>query len=97
MKRTVEEAGADLSLDKEVPQSVIRKKRMGLAAMKASVEQVREQFVFREHRACSLPLVPVSSFRYQPRHCDEALRERLVELARESYALAIGVCMFIAT
>ena len=51
--------------------------------MKASVEHVREQFAFSERRACSLLLVPVSSFRYQPRHSDEALRERLVELARE--------------
>jgi putative transposase len=51
--------------------------------MKASVEQVREQFAFSERRACGLLLVPVSSFRYQPQHSDEALRERLVELARE--------------
>ena len=51
--------------------------------MKASVEQVGEQFAFSERRACGLLLVPVSSFRYQPQHSDEALRERLVELARE--------------
>ena len=59
------------------------RKTAGLAAMKASVEQVREQFAFSEHRACGLLLVPVSSFRYRPRQTDEALRERLVELARE--------------
>jgi putative transposase len=51
--------------------------------MKASVEQVREQFAFSERRVCGLLLVPVSSFRYQPQRSDEALRERLVELARE--------------
>jgi len=51
--------------------------------MKASVEQVEHQFAFSERRACLLLTVPVSSYRYQPRHSDEALRERLVALARE--------------
>ena len=51
--------------------------------MKASVEQVREQFAFSERRSCGLLLLPVSSFRYQPRQNDAQLRERLIELARE--------------
>ena len=51
--------------------------------MKASVEHVQEQFAFSQRRSCLLLLVPVSSFRYQPRKTDEALRERLVQLARE--------------
>jgi putative transposase len=51
--------------------------------MKASVEQVREQFAFSQRRACGLLLVPVSSFRYQPRQNDAHLRKRLIELARE--------------
>lgn len=51
--------------------------------MKASVEQVREQFAFSERRSCGLLLVPVSSFRYQPRRNDAQLRDRLIELARE--------------
>jgi hypothetical protein len=40
---------------------------MELAAMKASVEHIREKFAFTERRACRLLLVPVSSYRYQPR------------------------------
>lgn len=51
--------------------------------MKASVEQVREQFAFSERRACGLLLVAVSSFCYQPCQSDDELRERLIELARE--------------
>jgi len=51
--------------------------------MKAAVEHIREKFAFTERRACRLLLVPVSSFRYRPRNKNEALRERLVELARE--------------
>jgi len=51
--------------------------------MKAAVEHVQEEFAFSERRACGLLMVAVSSFRYQPRQLDEALRERLVELARE--------------
>ncbi len=51
--------------------------------MKASVQQVREQFAFSERRACGLLRMPVSSFRYRPRQSDASLGERLVELARE--------------
>ncbi|MCL5263293.1 MAG: IS3 family transposase [Acidobacteria bacterium] len=74
---------ADLSLDKEALQSVIGKKRMELAAMKASVEHIRKKFAFTERRACRLLLVPVSSYRYKPSQNDDGLRERLVALARE--------------
>jgi putative transposase len=56
---------------------------MELAAMKASVEHIRQKFAFTERRACRLLLVPVSSFRYQPRQNDNSLRERLIALARE--------------
>ena len=51
--------------------------------MKASVEHIRQKFAFTERRACRLLLVPVSSYRYQPRHNDHSLRERLIALARE--------------
>ena len=51
--------------------------------MKASVEHIREKFAFTERRACRLLLVPVSSYRYQPRQNDNGLRERLIALARE--------------
>jgi putative transposase len=56
---------------------------MELAAMKASVEHIREKFAFTERRACRLLLVPVSSYRYKPRQSNDALRERLIRLARE--------------
>lgn len=41
------------------------------------------KFAFSERRSCGLLLVPVSSFRYQPRRNDAQLREHLIELARE--------------
>ena len=51
--------------------------------MKVAVEQIREKFTLTERRACRLLLVPVSSFRYQPKQADDGVRTRLVELARE--------------
>jgi putative transposase len=51
--------------------------------MKASVEHVQQQFALSERRSCRLLLVPVSSYRYQPRDSNQVLRDRLVELARE--------------
>lgn len=44
---------------------------------------LREQYVISERRVCGLMVVAVSSYRYQTRRCDEPLRTRLVELARE--------------
>ena len=74
---------ADLSLDKEALQSVIRKNGWRLVALKAAVEQVRVEYAFSQRRACGLVTVAVSSYRYQTRRSDEPLRTRLVELARE--------------
>ena len=51
--------------------------------MKASVEHIREKLAFTERRACRWRLVPVSSYRYQPRQNDHSLRERWIALARE--------------
>ena len=51
--------------------------------MKASVEHIREKLAFTERRACRWLLVPVSSYRYQPRQNDHSLRERWIALARE--------------
>jgi putative transposase len=56
---------------------------MELAAMKASVEHIREKFAFTERRACRLLLVSISSYRYKPRQSNDALRERLIAMARE--------------
>lgn len=51
--------------------------------MKASVEHLRKSFAFTERRACRLLKIAVSSFRYHSVCSDTALREQLVELARE--------------
>jgi len=51
--------------------------------MKASVEQLQAKYAFTERHACRLLLVPISSFRYQPRQNNDDLKTRLVELARE--------------
>ena len=56
---------------------------MELVALKAAIEQVREEYAFSQRRACGLLTVAVSSYRYQTRRSDEPLRTRLVELARE--------------
>lgn len=56
---------------------------MELAVLKAAVGQVREEYAFSERRACRLMEMAVSSYRYRRRRCDEPLRSRLVELARE--------------
>jgi len=54
-----------------------------LAVLKAAVGQVRQEYAFSERRACLLMTLAVSSYRYRARRCDEGLRMRLVELARE--------------
>jgi len=51
--------------------------------MKAAIGQMRLQYAFSERRACALVTLAVSTYRYQARGCDERLRARLVELARE--------------
>jgi putative transposase len=51
--------------------------------MKVAVEHIREKFELAERRACSLLLVPVSSFCYQPQQSEDGVRVRLIELARE--------------
>ena len=56
---------------------------MELAVLKAAVGHVRGEYAFSERRACLLMTMAVSSYRYQARRCDEGLRVRLVELARE--------------
>ncbi len=44
---------------------------------------MRREYAFSQRRACGLMTMAVSSYRYQSRRCDEPLRTRLVELARE--------------
>ena len=51
--------------------------------MKAAVEHLKQDFAFSERRACGVLKLPVSTFRYRSSRCDRALREKLVQLARE--------------
>ncbi|MGC2329729.1 MAG: IS3 family transposase [Candidatus Sulfotelmatobacter sp.] len=74
---------ADLSLDKDALQWVIGKKRVELAELKATVEPMREKYAFSERRACRLMMLAVTTYRYRRQRTDEALRTKLVELARE--------------
>jgi len=48
-----------------------------IVALKAAVEQVREEYPFSQRRACGLMTIAVSSYRYQTRRSDEPLRTRL--------------------
>lgn len=56
---------------------------MELVALKAAIEQMQQEYAFSERRACGLVMVAVSTYRYEARRCDEPLRTKLVELARE--------------
>ena len=48
--------------------------------LKATVEQVREQYAFSERRACGVLTMAVSSYRYQSRHFLAWCVERQIEL-----------------
>ena len=74
---------ADLSLDKRSIAVGDPKKRVELVAGKAAVEQVRQQYAFSQRRACGVMTMAVSTYRYQTSRSDDALRRKLVELARE--------------
>ncbi len=43
--------------------------------MKASVEHVQQPYALSKRRSRRLLLVPVSSYRYQPRNSNHGLRE----------------------
>jgi putative transposase len=54
-----------------------------LVEQRADASWLREGYAASERRVCGLLGVAVSSYRYQTKRCDEPLRTRLVELARE--------------
>lgn len=56
---------------------------MGLVGLREEVRWLREKYLASQERACGLVQIAVSSFRYASRRSDAALRERLVEAARE--------------
>lgn len=50
---------------------------------KAEVQRLREEFRFSQRHACELIGIPRSTYRYEVRKDDTALREKLIELAHE--------------
>jgi putative transposase len=56
---------------------------MELVNQRADANWLREEYAASERRVCGLMGMAASSYRYQTRRCDEPLRTRLVELARE--------------
>src|SRR5713226_7082935 len=82
-KRAIEETGGGSEFGQGRVAVGDSKKRMELAVLKAAVGQVRQEYAFSERRAGGLMTLAVSSYRYRRRRCDEPLRSRLVELARE--------------
>jgi putative transposase len=74
---------ADLSLDKEMLKAVIAKKRPQLVDRRTDAHWLSLQYEASERRVCGLLSIAVSSYRYRSRRSDEALREKLVRLARE--------------
>jgi putative transposase len=73
----------DLSLDKDMLQSVIRKKLAGLVERRAEVWGLRAEFATSERHVCELMSIPRSSCRYRSRRDDSMLRQHLIELAHE--------------
>ena len=56
---------------------------MGLVDLREEVRWLKENYQASQQRVCGLMAIAVSSFRYQSTRSDQALRERLVELARQ--------------
>jgi putative transposase len=54
-----------------------------LVNQRADADWLRAEYAASERRVCGLMGMAVSSYRYQTTRCDEELRTRLVELARE--------------
>src|SRR5437763_15238712 len=56
---------------------------MGLVNLREEVCWLRENYAASQQRVCGLMEIAVSSFRYRTTRSDDALRARLVELARK--------------
>jgi putative transposase len=52
-------------------------------ALKAAIEQIKQEYAFSERRACRLMMLAVMTYRHSSQRTDEPLRTQLVELARE--------------
>jgi putative transposase len=56
---------------------------VGLVDRRADADWLRVEYAASQRRVCGLLTMAVASYRYQATRCDEPLRTRLVELARE--------------
>jgi putative transposase len=56
---------------------------MELVNQRSDASWLRIEYAASERRVCGLMTMAVSSYRYQATRCDDELRTRLVELARE--------------
>ena len=79
----VEKAGGGSQSRQRDAESGHRKKRVGLVNQRADADWLRAECAASERRGCGLMGIAVSSYRYQTTRCDDELRTRLVELARE--------------
>ncbi len=83
--RRLKQLVADLSLDREVLKSVIRKNGWSFAGLRADVAFARAEHGLSERKACKLLEVDRSSYVYEPRPDRNAeLREELLRLARQN-------------
>lgn len=75
---------AELSLDKDALQTVIRKKRMELVERRRDVALVMAKHRLSERQACKLLELDRTTYRYEPRPDRNAgLRQPMIELARQ--------------
>src|SRR5262249_2660712 len=82
-ERTAEEAGCRPQSRQGHAAVGDSKKLPGLVERRAEVRRLIEEFHASERRVCGLMEIPRMSYRYQSRRNDTALRERLLDLARE--------------
>lgn len=75
---------ADLSLEKDALQTVIRKNRMELVGQRRDVAFVMAEHGLSERQACKLLGLDRTIYRYEPRPDSNAgLRQAIIELARQ--------------
>jgi putative transposase len=84
---------ADLSLDKDMLQSVIRKNSL-VSYKDGEVQRLRAEFTTSERHICELMSIARSGCRYRSRRDDSVLRQQFVELAHEKPCFGTGELTF---
>src|SRR5208282_5537903 len=79
----VEKAGGGSQPGQRDAESGHCKKRMELVDQRSDASWLRLEYAASERRVCGLLGMAASSYRYRTTRCDDELRTRLVELARE--------------